>query len=116
MHDLTGRGTGLKVLTGHGATRQLIFRIFAALAEFERELIVERTAADLTSARARGRNGERPYKMMPVKLRLAMASMGRPETKVSTLCQEPGIIRQTLYRHISPVNQLRTDGKTGVPA
>ncbi|EOM8946729.1 HTH domain-containing protein, partial [Escherichia coli] len=45
-----------------------------------------------------------------VKLRLAMASMGQSETKVSTLCQELGITRQTLYRHISPVGQLRADG------
>ena len=39
-----------------------------------------------------------------------MASMGRPETKVSTLCQELGITRQTLYRHISPDGPLRADG------
>ncbi|HDS4989526.1 TPA: recombinase family protein, partial [Enterobacter hormaechei subsp. hoffmannii] len=79
VHDLTARGTGLKVLTGHGATidtttaaGKLVFGIFAALAEFERELIAERTTAGLASARARGRNGGRPYKMTPVKLRLAM--------------------------------------------
>lgn len=89
---------------------KLVFGIFAALAEFERELIAERTTAGLASARARGRNGGRPYKMTPVKLRLAMASMGQSETKVSTLCQELGITRQTLYRHISPVGQLRADG------
>ncbi|MGJ0580440.1 hypothetical protein ACR71G_20875 [Xenorhabdus bovienii] len=41
---------------------------------------------------ARGRKGGRPYKMTPIKLRLAIASMGRPETIVSTLCQELGII------------------------
>lgn len=117
VHDLTGRGIGLKVLTGHGATidtttaaGKLVFGIFAALSEFERELIAERTTAGLASARARGRNGGRPYKMTPVKLRLAMASMGRAETKVSTLCQELGITRQTLYRHISPEGQLRADG------
>lgn len=111
VHDLTARGTG------HGATidtttaaGKLVFGIFAALAEFERELIAERTTAGLASARARGRNGGRPYKMTPVKLRLAMASMGQSETKVSTLCQELGITRQTLYRHISPVGQLRADG------
>ncbi len=69
VHDLTARGTGLKVLTGHGATidtttaaGKLVFGIFAALAEFERELIAERTTAGLASARARGRNGGRPYR------------------------------------------------------
>jgi DNA invertase Pin-like site-specific DNA recombinase len=84
--------------------------IFAALAEFERELIAERTVAGLASARARGRKGGRPFKMTAAKLRLAMAAMGQPETKVSDLCQELGITRQTLYRHISPSGQLRSDG------
>ncbi len=67
VHDLTGRGIGLKVLTGHGAAidtttaaGKLVFGIFAALAEFERELIAERTVAGLASARARGRKGGRP--------------------------------------------------------
>lgn len=66
MHDLTGRGLGLEVLTGHGAAidtttaaGKLVFGIFAALAEFERELIAERILAGLASARARGRKAAR---------------------------------------------------------
>ncbi|AOT05780.1 recombinase family protein [Arthrobacter sp. U41] len=117
VHDLTERGIGLKVLTGQGAaidtttaSGKLVFGIFAALAEFERELISERTLAGLASARARGRNGGRPYKMTPAKLRLAKASMGQPGTKVSDLCTELGITRQTLYRHVSPTGELRPDG------
>ncbi|WP_042976719.1 helix-turn-helix domain-containing protein, partial [Burkholderia sp. AU4i] len=81
------------------------------LAEFERELIAERTIAGLASARARGRKGGRPFKMTAAKLRLAMAAMGQPETKVGDLCQELGITRQTLYRHISPKGELRLDGE-----
>ncbi|MEA5376658.1 MULTISPECIES: recombinase family protein [Vibrio harveyi group] len=118
VHELTGRGVGLKVLTGHGAAidtttpaGKLVFGIFAALSEFERELISERTQAGLASARARGRKGGRPFKMTAAKLRLAMAAMGKPETKVSDLCQELGITRQTLYRHISPKGELRPDGE-----
>ena len=117
VHDLTGRGVGLKVLSGHGAAidtttaaGKLVFGIFAALAEFERELIAERTVAGLASARARGRKGGRPFKMTAAKLRLAMAAMGQTETKVGDLCQELGITRQTLYRHISPKGELRADG------
>ncbi len=117
VHDLTARGIGLKVLTGQGAAidttsaaGKLVFGIFAALAEFEREMISERTVAGLASARARGRNGGRPFKMTAAKLRLAMAAMGQPETKVNDLCEELSITRQTLYRHVSPTGELRTDG------
>lgn len=117
VHDLTERGVGLKVLAGHGAaidtttaSGKLVFSIFAALAEFERELIAERTVAGLASARARGRKGGRPFKMNAAKLRLAMAAMGQPETKVSDLCHELGITRQTLYRYVSPKGELRPDG------
>ena len=92
VYDLTSRGIGLKVLTGHGAAidtttpaGKLVFGIFAALSEFERELIKERTVAGLASARSRGRKGGRPFKMTPAKLRLAMAAMGQPETTVSGL-------------------------------
>lgn len=92
------------MLTGHGAAidttttaaGKLVFGIFAALAEFEWELISERMVAGLVSARARGRKGGRPFKMTAAKLRLAMAAMGQPETKASDLCEELGITRQTL--------------------
>ena len=117
VHDLTARSVGLKVLTGQGAAidtttaaGKLVFGIFAALAEFERELISERTVAGLASARARGRKGGRPFKMTAAKLRLAMAAMGQPETIVGDLCKELGVTRQTLYRHISPKGELRPDG------
>src|SRR3954470_5846291 len=118
VHDLTARGIGFKVLTGHGASidttspsGKLVFGIFAALAEFERELIAERTKAGRAAARARGRRGGRPYRMTIPKLRLAMAAMGKPETKVGALCKELGIARQTLYRHVAPDGALRPDGQ-----
>ena len=117
VHDLTDRGIGLKVLTGEGAaidtttaSGKLVFGIFAALAEFERALISERTVAGLAAARARGRTGGRPFKMTPAKIRLAMAAMGQKETKVGALCKELGVTRQTLYRHVSPSGELRPDG------
>ena len=117
VHDLTDRGIGLKVLTGEGAaidtttaSGKLVFGIFAALAEFERALISERTVAGLAAARARGRTGGRPFKMTPAKIRLAMAAMGQRGTKVGDLCKELGVTRQTLYRHVSPAGELRSDG------
>jgi DNA invertase Pin-like site-specific DNA recombinase len=88
-----------------------VFGIFAALAEFERELISERTKAGLASARARGRVGGAPRKMTVAKLRLAMATMGQRETVVGELCRELGLTRQTLYRHVAPDGSLREDGR-----
>jgi DNA invertase Pin-like site-specific DNA recombinase len=85
-------------------------RFFAALAEFERELIRERTVAGLQSARARGRNGGRPYTMTPAKLRLAQAAMAKRDTRVGDLCKELGITRQTLSRYVDPKGELRADG------
>lgn len=118
VQGLNARGVGLKVLTGQGASidtttanGRLMFNFFAALAEFERELIIERTMAGLAAARARGRNGGRPFKMTTAKLRLAQAAMGKPETRIAELCNELGVSRQTLYRHVTPAGELRADGK-----
>jgi DNA invertase Pin-like site-specific DNA recombinase len=105
---LTGQGAQVDTTTAQG---KLVFGIFAALAEFERELIVERTKAGLASARARGRHGGAPYKVTPAKLRLAMAAMASRDTKVGELCAELGVTRQTLYRHVGPKGELRPDGR-----
>jgi DNA invertase Pin-like site-specific DNA recombinase len=117
VDTLTSREVGLRVLAGQGAAidtttanGRLVFAIFAALAEFERELIVERTKAGLAAARARGRKGGRRFKMTPAKLRLAAAAMGQKETRIAELCAELGIARQTLYRFVSPSGELRADG------
>ena len=85
----------------------MVFGIFASLAEFERDLISERTRAGLVSARARGRKGGRRPKMTPAKSRLAIAAMGKPETNVGDLCRELGVTRSTLYRHVSPTGEAR---------
>ena len=116
VHDLMERKIGFRVLSGQGANidtttagGRLVFGIFAALAEFERDLIRERTIAGLASARARGRNGGRPFTMTPAKLRLAQAAMAKRDTKVGDLCRELGVTRQTLYRFVGPKGELRAD-------
>ena len=118
VEDLSDRGIGFKVLTGKGAnidtttaSGKLIFGIFAALSEFERELIRERTKAGLAAARARGRSGGRNFALTKAQVRLAQAAMGNKETVVSELCDELGITRATLYRYIDPKGQLRDYGK-----
>ena len=116
---LTTRGIGLKVLTGQGASidtttasGKLVFGIFAALAEFERELIRERTMACLQAARARGRQGGRTFGLTKTQVRLAQAAMQHRDTTVRELCRElGGITRATLYRYVSPTGELRDHGK-----
>lgn len=113
VDELSKRAVSFRVLSGQttidtgSAQGKLMFGIFASLAEFERELIRERTIAGLQSARARGRMGGRKPTMTAAKIRLAQASMGRPETNVSELCKELGVSRQTLYRHVAPDGTAR---------
>jgi DNA invertase Pin-like site-specific DNA recombinase len=112
--NLTERGVGLKVLTGQGAqidtttpAGRLSFGIFAALAEFESELIRERTIAGLQAARARGRKGGRKFALTKAQVRMAQAAMANRDTAVTELCAELGIKPVTLYRYVDPHRNLR---------
>ena len=118
VRDLSDRGIGLRVLTGQGAeidtttpAGRLIFGIFATLAEFERDLIRERTMAGLAAARARGRKGGRKFALTKSQVRLAQAAMKDRDTSVSELCAELGIKRVTLYRYVGPDGALRDYGR-----
>lgn len=118
VEELHDRGVGLKVLTGQGAnidtttsSGKMVFAIFAALAEFERDLIRERTIAGLAAARARGRKGGRKLSMNKVQVTLAQSAMENKKTKVTDLCKELGISRTTLYRYVNPSGMLRKHGK-----
>jgi len=80
---------------------KLVFHIFGALAEFERELIRERTRAGLAAARARGRQGGRPKKLnTPTKIAMAQALYNDGTHSINDICQTLGISRATLYRVI----------------
>ena len=118
VESLNERRVGFKVLTGSGssidttsASGCLIFSIFGAFAEFERNLISERTKAGLKSARARGRKGGRKYKLSKAQVRLLEASVGKPETNISELCNELDIKRTHIYKYVSPKGELREYGK-----
>jgi len=121
VQDLCDRGVGLRVLTGQGAqldttstttaSGRLVFGIFAALAEFERELIRERTMAGLKAARARGRQGGRTFGLSKAQVRLAQVAMANRDTSVAALCRELGVTRVTLYRYVGPTGELREHGR-----
>jgi hypothetical protein len=97
------QGIGFKSLTEQIDTTtpggKLIFHVFGALAEFERDLIRERTQAGLAAARVRGRLGGRPKKLAAPKQReLARTLYEGGQTDIATICQTLGISRATLYR------------------
>jgi DNA invertase Pin-like site-specific DNA recombinase len=80
------------------STGRLIFHIFAALAEFERELIAERAAVGRQAARARGRLGGRPAKLSPAQIGLARARYEAGEVTVAEIAKALGVGRGTIYR------------------
>lgn len=79
---------------------KLVFHVFGALAEFERDLVRERTRAGLQAARARGRRGGRPKVLDDKKLTLARSLHKDPSNSVADICATLGISRATFYRHL----------------
>ncbi|MGI2729412.1 recombinase family protein [Bacillus cytotoxicus] len=79
---------------------KLIFHVFGALAEFEREMIQERTQAGLSAARARGRVGGRPKVMDTTKVSMAKSLMKDPNYSTEDICNTLGVSRATLYRYL----------------
>jgi DNA invertase Pin-like site-specific DNA recombinase len=118
VRDLAERGIGLRVLNGQGAeidtttpAGRLIFGLFATLAEFERDLIRERTLAGLAAARARGRKGGRKFVLTKAQVRLAQAAMASRDTSVAALAAELGVRPVTLYRYVDAQGNLREHGR-----
>lgn len=82
---------------------RLIFHLFGALAEFERNLIRERTQAGLQAARARGRKGGRQQKLTPEQIAIGRSLAADSTRSVSSICEHLNISRPTYYRYINPV-------------
>jgi len=95
---------GLRSLTEaidtSSAGGKLVFHLFAALAEFERGVIRERTLAGLRAARARGRTGGRPPALQAKDLAVARALLQDPEITVREVAKHLGVAASTLYRHL----------------
>ena len=103
IETLEAQGVGFQSVTESIDTTtsggKLVFHIFAALAEFERTLIRERTRAGLKAARARGRQGGRPKIMSDDKYKMAQALRDDPTQSIQTICKTLGISRTTFYRY-----------------
>jgi DNA invertase Pin-like site-specific DNA recombinase len=105
VRELIARGVGFKSLQESIDTTtsggKLIFHIFASLAEFERDLIRERTNAGLSAARARGRKGGRPKGVVDTnKQKAALALRNDTSRSVSEICQILGVCRNTYYKYV----------------
>jgi DNA invertase Pin-like site-specific DNA recombinase len=102
--QLNKKGVGLRSLQESIDTTtsggKLIFHVFGALAEFEREVIKERTNAGLIAARARGRNGGRPLKFDTKKTMLAQKLLKDSDLSINDVCSTLGVSRATLWRHL----------------
>ena len=108
VNDLQERGVGLTSLQEDIDTSspsgKLVFHIFGALSEFERDLLRERTRAGLEAARRRGRVGGRKTVMTPNKLATARRLYEDPDNAMTMreIAETVGISRSTLYRHLAP--------------
>lgn len=104
VEALAARGIGLRSLTEAIDTTtpggRLVFHVFAALAEFERAAIRERTLAGLAAARARGRRGGRPPGLDARGLAHARALLADPAITVAEAARRLGVAPSTLYRHL----------------
>jgi DNA invertase Pin-like site-specific DNA recombinase len=111
IEALKGREVGFRSLQEAidttSPTDKLVFHIFGALAEFERDLVRERTMAGLASARARGKRGGRPRSMDAGKIKLASRLMKDPELSLEEICQAVGVSSATLYRYVAPDGTVR---------
>jgi DNA invertase Pin-like site-specific DNA recombinase len=87
---------------------RLVFHLFGALAEFERNLVRERTQAGLSAARKRGRQGGRPALLNPTKKALALKLHQERNHTIEEICNMMGISKSTLYNYLNKAGQDAT--------
>jgi len=108
--DLDNRGVSVRSLTESIDTStpggKLVFHVFASLAEFERDLIRERTIAGLAAARARGRRGGRPTVWTTEKLQAALSMHHAGEHDIATIARVLGVSRASVYRALASAPEV----------
>ncbi len=111
VNDLEKRGIAFESLSEwidtSSASGKLIFHVFASMAEFERNLIRERTHAGLAAARARGRKGGRKPKLDDAKVKQIKALLKYPDIKVADIARQYGVCRATIFNAVGPVKPER---------
>ncbi|EMN8615015.1 recombinase family protein [Staphylococcus aureus] len=117
VNELNERGVGFHSLEENitmdksSSTGQLLFHLFAAFAEFERNLILERSSAGRIAARARGRYGGRPEKLNQKDLNL-LKTLYDNGTPIKTIAEQWQVSRTTIYRYLNKLEE-KEDEKQG---
>jgi len=116
VSELENREIGFRSLTESINTTspsgKLVFHLFGALAEFERNLIIERTKAGLAAARARGRLGGRPLALDEKQREALVLLYKEKKHSVNEICQIMGISKQTLYNYLRKVERSEKEDAT----
>ena len=116
VNELNNRGVSFHSLEENitmdksSSTGQLLFHLFAAFAEFERNLILERSSAGRMAARARGRYGGRPEKLNKQDLKL-LKTLYDNGTPIKTIAEQWKVSRTTIYRYLNKLNNQENKGK-----
>lgn len=116
VNELNERGVSFHSLEENitmdksSSTGQLLFHLFAAFAEFERNLILERSSAGRIAARARGRYGGRPEKLNKQDLKL-LKTLYDNGTPIKTIAEQWKVSRTTIYRYLNKLNNQENKGK-----
>ena len=111
VSDLEAKGVGFESLTEKidttSAAGKLMLHVFAALAEFERNIIRERTTAGLAAARARGRKGGRKPSLDEKQVKEIRALLRDPDIQATEVARRYGVSRSTLYKHVGSVAPIK---------
>ena len=116
VNELNNRGVSFHSLEENitmdksSSTGQLLFHLFAAFAEFERNLILERSSAGRIAARARGRYGGRPEKLNKQDLKL-LKTLYDNGTPIKTIAEQWKVARTTIYRYLNKLNNQENKDK-----